>query len=139
MSAFKEFDTFLDGDYSISFWSEAGIDRAGELLGSFAADDWSAVKAAWRDRPLEWQQRLAGVLADGDLDQGLPLLQEMLLAPDDELAQTAADTLSSGKLRSRTIEAGPEVKAQLEGLARRRPGVDASTDQDLLARLHFRE
>lgn len=137
MNPFEEFDEFLGEEISAGYWSEMGVDSAATIIGEFSPSDWAALKACLRERSTEWVLRCIEVLEYGQVDESVPLLLELLLNEDDDLAQMAADTLDTHRLRSVSIEANSAVKSRLEDLIKQRPQLDAETDQALLDRIHF--
>jgi hypothetical protein len=129
-------DGYLGEEMSLSYWSDEGIDVAGGLIAEFGPTDWDALTRCWRERPATWQERCVQTLEYGDLARGIPLLLEILVQGDDEVAQQAAYTLDMRRLQSIAIEAGPEVRTRLRELAAQRPA-DAPTNQALLKRITF--
>lgn len=138
MATFAELDEYLRREVSVNFWDEYGNEPAMQMLAELEPAGWEALRANWQSRSSGWQQRCASILDIADLGHAVPLLLEMVCSPDDEVAQQAADSLNTERVRAAGATAEPRVLQRLQTLAAKRPGIDAETIKALLQHLQVK-
>jgi hypothetical protein len=135
VTLFEALDGVLAQESSIDYWADHGIDQAQSLISQMLPQDWASLSSQWRGRPQLWQMRLADALSAAPPDRAVPILLEMIQSTDDELAQTALESLDTFAPRAVVEVINPEIIRKLKTLASRRSGMDAETITDFLARL----
>lgn len=119
--SFLQLDEYLNKEFSPDNWSDSAVIYALELVQQLTPADWDELKSCWRYRTQEWQYRCAEIISDGDSQQAIPLLLEMLETPDDELTLTAADSLRSIDTTKQNLYLSPDVLKRLQALFQNSP------------------
>jgi hypothetical protein len=119
--SFLQLDEYLNKEFSPDNWSDSAVIYALEMVQQLTPADWDELKSCWRERPQEWQYRCAEIISDGDSQQAIPLLLEMLETPDDELTLTAADSLRSIDAAKQNLYLNPDVLKRLQALSQNSP------------------
>jgi len=121
------------------FWSQVNEEDsvyAEVLARDLRHDEWQALYARWRQRPVAWQRCLATVLAAVAPQQAAPWLLEMVEQGEDELALHAIDELRD-MLRGRSLILPwpPTAVRRVKELWSRHRGFTASQLEQFLADL----
>jgi hypothetical protein len=130
MNKFHELDQELAGDYNINSWSDDVILYAAELADGLSEDEWSQLERAWRERPAEWQVRLAEAVYPSEKSRVINLLTQMLKSPETEVALTAAEHLAA---KDDVWTPDASVRDDLEKLLARVEGKSRDTIESLIA------
>ena len=93
MNTFQKLSDFLETDYDENYWSDNAVILAGDMLNQFTPSDWSSLVAAWPAKRPTWRIRLADTLGEGPAKESMPILKNMLLSPEIEVAMKAADSI----------------------------------------------
>jgi hypothetical protein len=93
MSQYEIFSKFIEPDYNHDYWSDSASLIALEMIEKFQADDWLEISKSWRNQSSGWQTRLADSLEAAPPDKGFPILSQLILSDNDNLAKTAATTI----------------------------------------------
>ena len=95
MDSFHELDQYLAVSYNLNLWSDDAIDKASQLLDEFTDVEWLLLKTAWRNRPIEWQIKLADAVYGSDKPRVIGLLCEMLTSGEIKVAMAAVESLEA--------------------------------------------
>ena len=128
MSAFRELDECLGfallrsdwRDAPDPYWEDAGSELAREILERLGPSDWRELQVSWRTRSDQWQWRIARTLGgSGERQKTIAVLvQSMPQAPDDEVVDTAAESLGGLEFTAVDLEADADVVETLRAIAR---------------------
>ena len=132
MTVFQELDTYLGQEFSVDYWSDEAMLYAYVLVQKMTLTDWEALRTSWQLRPQEWQYRCAEILSQADPQQAMPVLLDMLLTPDGELAVAAADTFRALHVGEISAPVSSKVVERLQALTKQYPGLVAQTVSELL-------
>ena len=132
MTVFQELDTYLGQEFSVDYWSDEAMLYAYVLVQKMTLTDWEALRTSWQLRPKEWQYRCAEILSQADPQQAMPVLLDMLLTPDGELAVAAADTFRALHVGEISAPVSSKVVERLQALTKQYPGLVAQTVSELL-------
>jgi HEAT repeat protein len=133
--AFAELDGYLAEPFSDDHWSDDAVGHAQALVAALSADGWDALETAWRARPARWQARAAQSLSHGTPARAVPVLVEMAAAPDDDVAESAADTLRDFGSPEAPLDVPAHLIDRLDRLSTARPGPVAMVMADLRRRV----
>jgi|SRR5712691_469371 len=132
MTVFQELDTYLGQEFSVDYWSDEAMLYAYVLVQKMTLTDWEALRTSWQLRPKEWQYRCAEILSQADPQQAMPVLLDMLLTPDGELAVAAADAFRALHVGEISAPVSSKVVERLQALTKQYPGLVAQTVSELL-------
>ena len=93
MGQFNQLDELLASAAPNDSWGDDGVLRAARVLQAFESEDWRKLACAWSDRPELWQCLAANVLSDGEKDQAIPLLLDIILRGSGQAKIAACDSL----------------------------------------------
>ena len=80
---------------TLDHWYDLGFQHSMVTLQRFSDEEWADLLASWRGQPVEWQDRLAYILGDGEAASECKLLLEMYRCAPQEVRLTAAENLRS--------------------------------------------
>jgi hypothetical protein len=135
MVGFAAFDELLATPFPVDHWEDDAIGYARQLVAALTAADWTALDAAWPQRPVSWQARAAQVLPHGASTYALPLLVRMAVSEDPDVAEAAADSLRDFGSPELPLAVPAALVERLERLAAERPGPVAMVLADLRRRI----
>ena len=79
--------------FTADYWYDFGFQQSAHTLQRFSNEEWAELLANWRTQPLEWQDRLAYILGDGETTREYELLMVMYRLAAQEVRLTAAENL----------------------------------------------
>lgn len=91
----ERYDAYLDGDFSVNYWSDQGIGIAMELLEEFDDGDWQALRSVVRTKPTAWAIRCAETLGNLTDPRSFDVLSALLQSTDHEVKLHALDSVNS--------------------------------------------
>jgi len=92
---FKEFDNYLQSDFSEDYWSDVGICFAEKKLEKFSDEDWLAINKDWKNRDNLWLMRCTDALGEVENPKSLELLVKFMEVDDVEVKIATLDSVSS--------------------------------------------
>nr|WP_205474818.1 hypothetical protein [Bacillus altitudinis] len=104
LNVFKELDNLLSADTTVDSWYDDGCLIASEILSDFSLNDWEELSNQVRNKPIEWQRKIAYCLDNECNEYELKILMDLLNTNDKELFEICIDTL-----RSFPIEQGKKL------------------------------
>nr|WP_279294594.1 hypothetical protein [Bacillus altitudinis] len=104
LNVFKELDNLLSADTTVDSWYDDGCLIASEILSDFSLNDWEELSNQVRNKPIEWQRKIAYCLDNECNEYELKILMDLLNTNDKELFEICIDTL-----RSFPIEEGKKL------------------------------
>lgn len=104
IDVFKELDNLLSADTTVDSWYDDGCLIASEILSDFSLNDWEELSNQVRNKPIEWQRKIAYCLDNECNEYELNILMDLLNINDKELFEICIDTL-----RSFPIEEGKKL------------------------------
>lgn len=134
---FEKYSAYLDGDFSVDYWSDEGICYATALLEKFTDSDWIFLKGIVQHKPVPWMIRCAETLGDVGGVSAFDVLLELIAVESDEVKISALDSMNSRlSLGSSLGESTGRIRSAIKA-ARNSAGIVASTVLDSLEkRLH---
>jgi len=111
---FLEYSNILDGDYSVDYWSDVGIDEAVKVLKKFESKDWNNLVEKLPNRTTTWQTRCAETLSEASPENAIPILLNMLLSKQQDVLEASLDSLNSFKQFGKHISFSSEQQQLLE-------------------------
>lgn len=134
-SMFEKYSVYLDGEFSVGYWSDEGICYATTFLEEFTVSDWDSLKCIVQYKPIPWLIRCAETLGDVGGVSSFDVLLELIAMESDEVKMSALDSVNSrlslgfalgesaGKIRSAINaarnSAGPVASMVLNSLERK--------------------
>jgi hypothetical protein len=92
---FEKYSAYLDGDFSVDYWSDEGIGYAITFLEKFTDSDWASLKDAIQHKPISWLIRCAETLGDVGGISSFDVLLELIAVENDEVKISALDSVNS--------------------------------------------
>ena len=92
---FEKYSAYLDGDFSVDYWSDEGIGYATTFLEKFKDSDWESLKEIVQHKPVPWMIRCAETLGDVGGISSFDVLLELLAVENDEVKISALDSMNS--------------------------------------------
>ena len=129
-SAFEKWDDFIRTGYQTDDWHDLYAADAQKMAGGFLPGDWDQLSEQWRRRPADWLYRCVYSLRGVDEARAAPILLEMLMVPNEQIARAALDSLRSMDWNRKLARPGPEVFSRLRELAESGTG-----DRDVIEQL----
>jgi hypothetical protein len=130
-----EFDAFLGEDVHPVHWEAVGVDEARDMASRLTEADWKSLQIIWSGRPRKWQQRFAGSLSLSNPHYAIPLLKEMILSSDDQLALVAAVIIQSVGEGNACLDLSPQIITRLRYLSNTYPEIETLNIKDLLSKI----
>lgn len=94
-SMFEKYSAYLDGDFSVDYWSDEGIGYATTFLENFTDLDWVALKGIVQHKSVPWMIRCAETLGDIGGIHSFDVLLELIAVENDEVKISALDSVNS--------------------------------------------
>jgi hypothetical protein len=104
----EKYTTYLDGDFSVDYWSDEGICHAASLLEEFTTLDWEKLKKSIPVKSDLWATRCAETLSETDNKNSFDVLLDLINAKSCDVRTAALDTINS--LISQGFDAGEHVE-----------------------------
>lgn len=92
---FEKYSAYLDGDFSVDYWSDEGIGYATTFLEKFTDSDWVSLKGIVQHKPVPWMIRCAETLGDVGGGSSFDVLLELIAVENDEVKISALDSMNS--------------------------------------------
>lgn len=92
---FEKYSAYLDGDFSVDYWSDEGIGYATTFLEKFTDSDWISLKGTVQYKPIPWMIRCAETLGDVGGVGSFDVLLELIAVENDEVKISALDSMNS--------------------------------------------
>lgn len=92
---FEKYSAYLDGDFSVDYWSDEGIGYATTFLEKFTDSDWDSLKRIVQHKPVPWMIRCAETLGDVGGISSFDVLLELIAVENDEVKISALDSINS--------------------------------------------
>lgn len=92
---FERFDQYLNKAFSDNYWSDEGISICADMVESFEAQDWEALRHALHIRSHRWSMRCAEVLGEAPANLALPALLELAQSGNGDVLEAALDSLNT--------------------------------------------
>jgi hypothetical protein len=129
---FEKYSAYLDGEFSIDYWSDEGIGYATTFLEKFTISDWNSLKSIVQHKPIPWLIRCAETLGDVGGINSFDVLLELIAVENDEVKISALDSINSRiSLGFALGESAGEIRSAVEA-ARSSAGTVASMVLDSL-------
>ncbi len=93
MKILKEFEVYLDKNFSGDDWADWADEDAIRLLKKFTDEEWEALKTLWRRKSAAWQERLASIIGEENPEVCLQILEDMVFGQNIKVSDRALDTL----------------------------------------------
>jgi len=123
---FEKYSAYLDGDFSVDYWSDEGISYATTFLEKFTDSDWDSLKRIIHYKPVPWMIRCAETLGDVGGIISFDVLLELIAVESDEVKISALDSINSRlSLGSALVENVGDVRSAIKA-ARSSAGTAAS-------------
>lgn len=129
---FEKYSAYLDGDFSVDYWSDEGISCATTFLEKFTDADWTSLKDIVQHKPVPWMIRCAETLGDVGGVSSFDVLLELMAVENDEVKISALDSMNSRlSLGFALGESAERIRTAIKA-ARRSAGIVASMVLDSL-------
>ena len=92
---YKSYETYLDREFSVDYWSDEGITQAALILYKFTDKDWDNLVELCKKKPDEWAVRCAETLGDTLNEKAMPILLNLLKVKNDDVRVAALDSIRS--------------------------------------------
>jgi hypothetical protein len=92
---FEKYAAYLDGDFSVDYWSDLGIDHASTFLEKFTDSDWISLASSIQLKPIMWLVRCAETLGDINGKESFNVLIKLIEVESDEVKISALDSINS--------------------------------------------
>jgi hypothetical protein len=92
---FDKYSAYLDGDFSIDYWSDEGIGCAATFLERFTVSDWNALKNIIQYKPATWLIRCAETLGDVAGGRPIDVLLKLIAVENNDVKISALDSINS--------------------------------------------
>ncbi|MCW4358143.1 hypothetical protein K3L72_10145 [Bacillus altitudinis] len=96
-----ELDKLLSADTTVDSWYDEGYILVSEILSYFSLNDWEELSNQVRNKPIEWQRKIAYCLDNECNEYELNILIDLLNINDKELFEICIDTLRSFPIEER--------------------------------------
>ena len=131
-SMFEKYSAYLDGDFSVDYWSDEGIGYATTFLEKFTDSDWASLKDIIQHKPVSWLIRCAETLDDVGGISSFDVLLELISVENDEVKISALDSVNSRlSLGFALGESAGRIRSAIK-VARSSAGIAASMVLDSL-------
>jgi hypothetical protein len=129
---FEKYSAYLDGNFSVDYWADEGIDHATTILEKFTDSDWVSLKEIVQHKPVDWMIRCAETLGDFGGASSFNVLLELMAVENDEVKMSALDSINSRLSLGAAIgESAEKIRAAIKA-ARKSAGIVASIVLDSL-------
>lgn len=119
----EEYAKYLDGDFSVDYWSDEGIGVAVSILSRFKGSDWTQLEHSLGGRSDQWLTRCAETLSEANQVQALQLLLRLIESNGGIVRIAALDAMSS--LVSQGLDVRDSVDEILVAIEKTRPNADS--------------
>jgi hypothetical protein len=110
-AAGEQLFALLRPDYGPDLWSDDVIARVGRALDALPEEGWARLAAAAPQQPVSWRVRLAQALFTTQDPHTVPLLLDLVAAPEAEVFMAAAETL----IEKRFVDPERRLRRTLDG------------------------